>query len=70
MANSYDNRLPDFRNVLYWSPDVLCDEDGKGELNFYTSEIPGTYAIVVQGITADGYAGSAISTFSVAAPAK
>lgn len=68
--NSLNNRLPDFRNVLYWSPEINCDENGRGALRFYTSEIPGTYAIVVQGITADGYAGTGISTFLVAEPAK
>ncbi|MGZ5135614.1 MAG: hypothetical protein ACXWCG_10705, partial [Flavitalea sp.] len=69
-GNSLNNRLPDFRNVLYWSPEINCNENGRGTLAFYTSEVPGTYAIVVQGITADGYAGTGISTFSVAEPAK
>ena len=60
-----ENRLPDFRNVLYWSPEIITNSGGKGQLSFYTSEIPGKYALFIQGITADGYAGSATITFSV-----
>ena len=66
-ANSR-NRLPDFRNVLYWSPDLLTDGNGKAQLIFYSSEVPGTYAVVTCGITKDGYTGSSVSTFSVRKP--
>ena len=66
-ANSR-NRLPDFRNVLYWSPEVVTDGNGKAHLTFYSSEVPGTYAVVLCGITKDGYAGSSVSTFSVRKP--
>jgi hypothetical protein len=68
-ANSR-NRLPDFRNVLYWSPDVVTDANGKAELTLYSSEVPGTYAVVLYGITKDGYAGSSVSTFSIRNPIK
>src|SRR5215204_4702065 len=36
--NKMENRLPDFRNVLYWSPGLITNHDGKGEFSFYTSE--------------------------------
>jgi hypothetical protein len=58
-------RLPDFRNVLYWSPDIITDEKGKAQFSFYTSELPGTYAVVLCGVTADGHSGSSVTTFSV-----
>ena len=53
-----DNRLPDFRNVLYWSPDLQTDETGKKKIEFYTSDMPGKYAVFVQGLTAGGLPGS------------
>jgi hypothetical protein len=59
------SRLPDFRNLLYWSPDITTDEQGKRLFSFYTSDLPGKYAIVVQGITANGYAGSSTLTILV-----
>jgi hypothetical protein len=58
-------RLPDFRNLLYWSPEIKPDEQGKKRLSFYTSDLPGNYAIVIQGINKTGAAGSAVITFTV-----
>ncbi|MBV9963909.1 MAG: hypothetical protein JO072_16820 [Parafilimonas sp.] len=59
------NRLPDLRNVLYWSPKIETGADGKAGFNFYTSDITGKFACIVQGITADGFAGSNMITFDV-----
>jgi len=58
-------RIPDFRNLLYWAPDVKTDLQGKAGLHFYSSDQTGTYKVVVQGITADGTAGSQSYTFEV-----
>jgi hypothetical protein len=59
------NHLPDVRNVLYWSPNIKTGSDGKTSVTFYTSDIPGKFACVLQGITAGGLAGSNIVTFDV-----
>ncbi len=59
------NHLPDVRNVLYWSPKIKTGADGKTSFNFYTSDITGKFACLIQGITADGLAGSSIITFDV-----
>jgi hypothetical protein len=67
----YDNgaapspRIPDFRNLLQWSPDIDTGEDGKVTTSFYTSDIPGTYLVFVQGITDKGQPGSRMITFTV-----
>jgi len=57
--------LPDFRNLLYWAPDILAGKEGTRQLSFYTSDITGKYAIVVQGLTKEGVAGSAVTFFEV-----
>jgi len=54
------SRLPDMRSVLYWSPNLHTNETGKGHINFYTSDQPGNYLVVVQGIDAGGKAGAAV----------
>lgn len=59
------SRLPDFRNLLYWSPDIQTDAGGKASVEFYTSDIKGTYVAVLQGIDDAGYAGSYYMTFNV-----
>ena len=52
-------RIPDFRNLLYWSPDV------EGSFSFYTSDQKGKYIGIIQGITNKGIAGSSEFTFEV-----
>ncbi|MFT3825767.1 MAG: hypothetical protein QM731_17740 [Chitinophagaceae bacterium] len=66
----YDNpqsqsRIPDFRNVLYWSPDVRTDHTGNTSIHFYTSDVKGKYVGILQGIDAAGNAGSQVFTFEV-----
>jgi hypothetical protein len=60
-----DSRLPDFRNVLYWSPEIKTNAKGRQDIIFYTSDLPGKYAVVLQGLTADGKAGSQVKFFEV-----
>ena len=55
------SHMPDFRNLLYWSPEVIA---GKA-VSFYTSDVPGKYAVVLQGLTKDGVCGSGMTTFEV-----
>ena len=59
------SRIPDFRNVLYWAPNVTTNRNGNGGLSFYTSDETGKYIGVIQGLTADGEAGSQYFTFDV-----
>ncbi|GAB2777069.1 Plug domain-containing protein [Rhabdobacter roseus] len=59
------SRMADFRNLLYWAPTVVTDATGKHKLDFYTSDQPGTYRVVVQGMTGQGQAGSTSLTFTV-----
>ncbi len=58
-------RMPDHRNLLLWSPDVKTDENGKHQIEFYTSDLQGSYHVVVEGINDFGAAGTGVATFSV-----
>lgn len=64
-ADQKNSRLPDFRNVLYWSPNVPIDAQGKGQVSFYTADQPGKYIGIIQGITSKGIPGSKYFTFEV-----
>jgi len=68
--NSVDagDRMPDQRHLLHWQPDVTTDKEGKQKLEFYTSDVPGNYRVVVEGLNSEGIAGTKIYTFSVKAP--
>jgi hypothetical protein len=59
------SRLPDFRNVLYWSPDIRTDPQGKAEINFFSSDLKGKYIAVLQGMSADGRLGERSVSFEV-----
>jgi hypothetical protein len=59
------SRIPDFRNLLYWAPDLNTGVDGKAKATFFTSDKPGKYIGVVQGMAANGQAGRQYFTFEV-----
>lgn len=59
------SRVPDFRNALYWQPDAYTNAQGKTNLSFFTSDQPGKYIGVIQGLTLNGEAGSKYFTFEV-----
>jgi hypothetical protein len=59
------SRSPDFRELLFWAPQINTDENGKAQLSFYTGDIPGKYVVVVQGLSPDGLAGSYNFSFDV-----
>ncbi|GAB3770225.1 Plug domain-containing protein [Spirosoma horti] len=59
------SRLPDARTLLYWNPDLKTDAQGKGRVQFYTSDQTGTYVVDVNGLTTDGQAGSQRVLFEV-----
>ena len=51
--NIADNqRIPDFRNQLFWNPDVQLNKDS--ETSFYTSDLSGTFEIRLEGFTKSG----------------
>ncbi len=64
-ASQRAGRLPDFRNVLFWNPDVKTNSNGKGAISFYTGDIPGRYVVVLQGLASNGNAGNYSTTFDV-----
>jgi hypothetical protein len=63
--SAYKSHIPDFRNVLYWAPYINTTTTGKNNISFYTSDQTGHYIGVIQGLTANGTAGSQSFTFDV-----
>jgi len=59
------SRLPDFRNTLYWNPDVRTDKNGDASVEFYTSDEAGEYTVIVEGFTSDGKSGRSVTSFTV-----
>ncbi|MGN6436909.1 MAG: hypothetical protein ACTHMM_10270 [Agriterribacter sp.] len=53
-----NSRLADYRNLLFWSPEIITGKDGRTSVSFYTSDLTGKYKAVIEGVTANGQAGS------------
>jgi hypothetical protein len=62
---SRNGRLPDFRDLLFWAPEVKPDANGKFAVEFYTSDQTGSYEVVIQGLTKDGLPGTGNTAFDV-----
>ena len=56
---------PDFRDLLFWTPGIHTDRQGKKEYSFYTSDLPGRYVAVIQGLSDNGSAGVKYIFFEV-----
>ena len=60
-----NNRIPDFRSTIYWSPAMKTNNDGKAYFDFYNASEPGVYKIVVEGINAAGELGRLVYRYKV-----
>jgi hypothetical protein len=50
----FDSENPDYRNCLYWSPDIKAVPGQDVELDFFTSDNSGDYMVLIRGIGEDG----------------
>jgi len=51
------NRIPDYRNTIYWNPAIITDKEGITRLSFYTSDEIASFDIIVEGISYNGHTG-------------
>jgi hypothetical protein len=58
-------RKPDLRNTLYWNPSVKTGINGEAEIEFWASDLPGSYVIDIQGISETGQKVSLQKSFTV-----
>ncbi|MEO0340476.1 MAG: hypothetical protein AAF242_14855 [Bacteroidota bacterium] len=60
-----NSSLPDFRNTLYWNPQVETDENGQATIQFYTSDALGDYEVKVLGVSERGQLGEGSKVIEV-----
>ena len=46
--------VPDYRTTLYWNPAVELDEFGRASVEFFSSDAPAVYLIMVEGVSQQG----------------
>ena len=49
-----NSRKADYRNTLYWNPEVTTDENGVANISFYTSDEKGKFLITIEGVGENG----------------
>ncbi len=54
---SYDGPRVDFRDTIYWAPQVITGEDGKGSVSFALSDAVTSFRAIAEGVGAGGVAG-------------
>jgi hypothetical protein len=57
--------VPDFRTLLYWSPEIKSAFQNNKPISFYSSDLPGNYVINIMGITKNGDPGNQLIFFKV-----
>jgi len=45
------DNIPDFRNTVYWNPDVKLDSAGTTDISFTAPDTPGNYHILLRGMS-------------------
>ena len=58
------DKSEDKRSTVYWNPH-LPTPDGNGTFNFYNTDEPGTYRIVIEGINEEGHLARKVYTYQV-----
>lgn len=49
-----NSRKADYRNTLYWNPEITTDENGEANISFYTSDEKGKFLITIEGVGESG----------------
>lgn len=45
---------PEISSTLYWQPVTITNEKGEATIEFYTNDLPGIYACMIEGVTDSG----------------
>jgi len=59
------NSATDLRTTVYWNPQVVTDANGKTTINYFNTDVPGTYRVHLEGINASGQLARTIYTYQV-----
>ena len=46
--------IPDYRTTIFWKPDLTVSDEGKACFEFFTSDFPTSYSVVIEGLSTNG----------------
>lgn len=56
---------PDYRNTLFWKPDIITNEQGEATIDLFCSDINTTFLGNIEGVSGDGLLGAENFEFKV-----
>jgi hypothetical protein len=59
--SSGESHLPQFRNTLYWNPQILTDDQGECSIEFPSSDALGAYDVYIYAVSHEGKVGSVVA---------
>ncbi|MFG6687540.1 hypothetical protein ACGK9U_13230 [Mariniflexile sp. HNIBRBA6329] len=57
--------FPDYRNTLFWKPDIITNEQGEAVIEFYCSDINTGFMGIIEGVNGTGLVGNENFKFKV-----
>lgn len=60
-----NKNMPDLRSTIFWTPNLVINDDGEAAASFYTADVPGQYRVIVEGIADNGKLGRQVYSFIV-----
>src|SRR6185503_10032595 len=64
-VSSSANEMVDSRSTVYWNPELTVGTDGKASFNFYNTDNPGLYRLIIEGINENGNIGRQVCHYQV-----
>lgn len=49
-----DGGVPDLRTTIYWKPNVIFNESGEAQIEFYSADMPTEYLLIGEGVGENG----------------
>jgi hypothetical protein len=62
---SINDSFPDYRNTLFWKPDIITDTNGEASISFFCSDINSNFIGIIEGVTNNGLLGANSIKFNV-----
>ncbi|HEY0899974.1 MAG TPA: TonB-dependent receptor plug domain-containing protein, partial [Sphingobacteriaceae bacterium] len=60
-----NTKIPDLRTTIYWNPQIITDEAGKKQLEFFNADGTGDYKVIVEGVDTNGNIARTIFRYKV-----
>jgi hypothetical protein len=65
MNTTNQSHVRDLRSTIHWEPNIISDEQGAFNFEFYAADAPGLYLLIIEGVDMNGRIGRVTKTIRV-----